>query len=204
MFGGAAIALAAGAYFHGPLQLGETYDRSVADVYRMVESTPLPPLFDKMVYNQRGGTVTRGGEPQKSMVWYFHARGQQIGKYTVTLAESGPDKTRVTTRFEMAENADQVMGKGIAIHGSDQFKVIGRAAMDEQIDARLDKRPYDSAKISEAMAGYIATNMGQVERGVSQSMDQAAEQFRKADAEAAYQHAQAENRRLRSDEPTVK
>ncbi|MEG3180554.1 hypothetical protein [Sphingomonas sp. LT1P40] len=205
MFGGVATAAAAGIYFHGPLQSsGETYDRPLAETYRIVEATPLPSLFDKMVTGTRDESVTRGGEPQKSMVWYFHAKGQQIGKYTVEVAPAGDKQTRVKTSFEMADNAEKVMGKGFAIHGSDQFAVIGHASMNEQIDSRLDGRAFDTAKISHAMTAYIAANLSGIQGQALESFDQASAQFKEADAERAYSKAQADNARFKPGEPMVR
>lgn len=204
MFGGVAIALAAGAYFHGPVKGGQTYDRSPAEVYRIVEATPLPSMFDKMVYNQRGGAVTRDGEPEKSMIWYFHANGKQVAKYTVGIASAGADKTRVTTDFEMSDGAEQVLSKGFALSGADQYKVIGRVSMNEQIDSRLDKRPFDSGKIAEAMSAYVLTNMNKIQGQAIESMDKAATEFRKLDAQHDYQRAQAENRKYKPGEPMVR
>ncbi|WP_423603895.1 hypothetical protein [Sphingomonas sp. MS122] len=201
MFGGAAVALAAGAYFHGPLKTGETYDRPAHEVYRVVESTPLPSLFDKMVYNQRGGAVTRGGEPEKSMIWYFHANGLQVAKYTVNIIPVSEGKTRVQTSFEMSDDAEKALGKGFAIQGADQYKVIGRVSMNEQIDSRLDKRSFDTAKVSEAMSAYILVNMKKVQGEALESMDKAAEQFKKMDEERAYQDAQENNRKYKAGEP---
>lgn len=201
MFGGAAIALATGAYFHGPLKSGETYNRSPTEVYRIVESSPLPSLFDKMVYNQRGGAVTRGGEPEKSMIWYFHANGKQVAKYTVTMAPSGTGKTRVTTNFEMSDDAETALSKGSLVSGADQYKVIGRVSMNEQIDARLDKRPFDSGKIAEAMSAYVLTNMNKIQGQALESMDKAAEGFKKRDD---YNRGQAENRKYKPGEPMVR
>lgn len=204
MFGGAAIALATGAYFHGPLKMGETYNRSPIEVYRIVESSPLPSMFDKMVYNQRGGAVTRGGEPEKSMIWYFHANGKQVAKYTVNISPSGAEKTRVSTSFEMSDDAEKVLGQGIAISGADQYKVIGRVSMNEQIDSRLDKRPFDSGKIADAMSAYVLTNMNKIQGRALESMDKAAGEFKKMDAERDYQRAQAENRKYKPGEPMVR
>jgi len=199
MFGGAAIALATGAYFHGPLKMGETYNRSPIEVYRAVESSPLPSMFSKMVYNQRGGAVTRGGEPEKSMIWYFHANGKQVAKYTVEIAPSGANKTRVSTSFEMSDGAEKALGKGFAISGADQYKVIGRVSMDEQIDSRLDKRAFDYAKISDAMSAYVLTNMNKIQGEAMRSMDEAAESFKKMDADRAYSDKQYENRKYQRD-----
>ena len=204
MFGGAAIALATGAYFHGPLKMGETYNRPPLEVYRIVESSPLPSMFSKMVYNQRGGAVTRGGEPEKSMIWYFHANGKQVAKYTVEIAPSGANKTRVSTSFEMSDGAENALGKGIAISGADQYKVIGRVSMNEQIDSRLDKRAFDTGKISEAMSAYVLTNMNKIQGQALESMDKAATEFKKMDAERDYQRAQAENRKYKPGEPMVR
>ncbi len=204
MFGGVAAALAAGVYFHGPLKGGETYDRPAMEVYRIVESSPLPSAFDKMVYRQRGGSVTRGGVPEKSMVWYFHANGVQVAKYAVDIIPSGDKKTRVSTRFEMSDAAEKALGKGFAIAGADQYAVIGRASMDEQIDARLDGRDFDYAKISEAMSGYMVANMGKIQGEAIKSMDEAAASFKKADERRAYGQAQAENMKYKPGEPMVK
>lgn len=204
MFGGAAVALAAGAYFHGPLKTGETYARSPDEVYRMVESSPLPSMFSKMVYNQRGGAVTRGGEPGKSMIWYFHANGMQVAKYTVNITPSGADKTRVQTSFVMSDDAEKALGKGFAISGADQYKVIGRVSMNEQIDSRLDKRPFDFAKINEAMSAYVLANMNKIQGEALESMDKAAAEFKKMDEERDYRKAQAENRKYKPGEPMVR
>lgn len=201
MFGGAAVALAAGAYFHGPLRTGETYDRPAGEVYRVVESTPLPSLFDKMVYNQRNGAVTRGGEPGKSMIWYFHANGLQVAKYTVNIIPVNDGKTRIQTSFDMSDDAEKALGKGFAIKGADQYRVIGRVSMNEQIDSRLDKRPFDTGKVSEAMSAYIMTNMNKIQGEALESMDKAAERFKKMDEERAYRDAQAENRKYKAGEP---
>jgi len=204
MFGGAAIALATGAYFHGPLKTGETYNRSPTEVYRIVEASSLPSMFDKMVYNQRGGAVTRGGVPEKSMIWYFHANGKQVAKYTVNISPSGASKTRVQTSFEMSDGAESALGKGFAISGADQYAVIGRVSMNEQIDSRLDKRPFDSGKISEAMSAYVLTNMNKIQGEAMESMDKAATEFRKIDAQRDYQRAQSENRKYKPGEPMVR
>lgn len=204
MFGGAAAALAAGAYFHGPLRSGETYQRPANEVYRIVETSPLPSLFDKMVYNQRGGAVTRGGEPERSMIWFFHANGVQVAKYTVSIAPSGDKASRVSTSFEMSDDADKALGKGFAIKGADQYEVVGRAAMNEQIDARLDGRDFDYAKINEAMAGYMMANMGKIQGEALKSMDEAAASFKKADEQRAYSKAQADNRKYKPGEPMVR
>ena len=199
MFGGAAIALATGAYFHGPLKTGETYNRTPFEVYRAVESSPLPSLFSKMVYNQRGGAVTRGGEPEKSMIWYFHANGKQVAKYTVNIAASGADKTRVSTRFEMSDDAEKALGKGFAISGADQYAVIGRVSMNEQIDSRLDKRPFDSGKIADAMSAYVLTNMNKIQGEAMESMDKAATEFKKMEANGAYRDKQYDNYKYQRD-----
>ena len=204
MFGGAAIALATGAYFHGPLKSGETYNRPASEVYRIVEASPLPSMFDKMVYNQRGGAVTRGGEPGKSMIWYFHANGKQVAKYTVSLSAASAEKTRVSTSFEMSDDAEKALGKGFAISGADQYKVIGRVSMNEQIDSRLDKRPFDSGKISEAMSAYVLTNMNKIQGEALESMDKVAGEMKKIDAQRDYQRAQAENRKYKPGEPMVR
>lgn len=161
MFGGAAAALMTGVYFHGPMKTGETYDRPAAEVYHIVEGTPLPALFDKMVYGQHGGSVTRGGEPDRSMVWYFHANGAQVATYTVAISPSGPS-TRVSTRFEMSPAAGDALGKGFAVSGADRYEVVGRAAMDEQIDARLDGRSFDHARITDAVASYMMASIGNI------------------------------------------
>jgi hypothetical protein len=204
MFGGVAAALAAGVYFHGPLKGGETYDKPAAEVYRIVESSPLPSAFDKMVYNQRGGSVTRGGTPEKSMIWHFHANGVQVAKYTVDIASAGEKKARISTSFEMTDAAEKALGKGFAIKGADQYEVIGRASMDEQIDARLDGREFDYARISDAMSGSMVANMGKIQGEAIKSMDEAAASFKKSDEQRAYSKAQADNAKFKAGEPMVR
>ena len=50
--------------------------------------------------------------------------------------------------------------------------------MVEQIDAKLENRPYDNAKIAGAMAIGMAANMGKM----ADQMDEAAARFREQDA----------------------
>lgn len=197
MCGGAAAALMTGVYFHGPLAGGETYDRPATEVYRIVEASPLPALFDRMVYGQQRGSVTRGGEPDRSMVWYFHANGAQVARYTVALYPSGP-KTRVSTRFEMTDAARQALRNGVAIQGADQYEAVGRAAMDEQIDARLAGRKFDHARIARAMAGVTTADIGKARGEAPRSIDEAPARFSRRDETRMHRAAPAE---IPSDRP---
>ncbi len=182
----AAPALAAGGiYLHDPSSAGETYPLSVADVEYTLGAMSLPDYVENTLGTLPGGNSTRTVVPGKSVTYYFHARGGDAGKFTAELSAVDATHTRVTTSMTMNGGADELMKTKYLPVGK-EFGVVGRDTMREQIDARLERRPFDKEVTKKAMAGFAVANMGAMMKSTNDVMDDVAKMQENRTVEPAF------------------
>lgn len=173
MVGGVPAAIAGGVYFHGPLATGETYARPATEVAQVLENLRLPGAVTGMVDTLPNGAYTRDVVPGKSVTYFFHARGGQAAKFVATYAAVDATHTRVSTSMILSPDAEALL-KTKFMPQAKQFAAVGEAAIREQIDARLEDREFDKAVVTQAMAGYVMGNIGEIQRSASAAADEAA------------------------------
>lgn len=165
--------VAGGMYFHGPLKTGETYARPAADVAYTLETMSLPQYVDGSIDRLPSGSSRREVVPGKSVTYYFFSRGGQAAKFVAEIHPVDEGHTRVSTYMTMSDDADKLM-KTKFMPMAKEFKVVGAAAMNEQIDSRLEKRAFDKDIVKRAMAGFAMANMGEIQQSVGEAMTEAA------------------------------
>lgn len=173
MVGGVPAVIAGGVYFHGPLATGETYARPVAEVAQVLENLQLPGAVTGMIENVPGGAYTRDVVPGKSVTYFFHARGGQAARFVATYAAVDASHTRVSTSMTMSSDAETLL-KTKFMPQAKQFAAVGEVAMREQIDSRLERRDFDKQVVTQAMAGYVMGNIGEIQRSASAAAEEAA------------------------------
>lgn len=170
----AAPALAAGGlYLHGPSTAAETYPRAIADVEYTLGAMSLPDYVENTLGTLPDGNSTRTVVPGKSVTYYFRARGGDAGKFTAEISAVDATHTRVTTSMTMNGDADELMKTKYLPVGK-EFGVVGRDTMREQIDARLEMRPFNKDVTKKAMAGFAVANMGAMMNSTNEVMDDVA------------------------------
>lgn len=164
-----------GLYMHGPIGGGEVYPLPAAEALQRVQSVELPGRVEGMLYEagRGGGVVERAVVPGKSVIFTFKVQGKTVGSYTVTADPVDAASSRIGMDFVMAPDAEENM-KGVMMPMAKQFAVVGKAMVDESVDAALDGRPYDKRIDRNAMMEYTAANPGEIMKGASDAMDAAA------------------------------
>ncbi len=200
---GAAAIIAGGVYLHGPLRNGETYDRSIDDAYETVRAMPLPPLFARMVENVPGGDVRMEYADRQSISWHFTAKGREGAVFRVEFAPvETPGKVYVSTSYEnLDESALLYDGSDRLMSDPELFEQMARVSLREQVDARLERRPFDKKLTQDVLAGWTMKNMGNIQREVGAQMNEVADTFKQADEEARLSRQRAEAARFSSAKP---
>lgn len=166
----APVALAGGAYLHGPIQRGTVYAKPASEVVATLESMTLPTYFGTALSTVDGGS-TRMTVPGESVIYLFQARGGQAAKFVVTYKPVDAGHTRVATRMVLGDEAERLLKTEI-MPGPEEFVTVGTAAMNEQIDARLSGRPVNEDVAKRAMMQFAVAHMGDIQKGVAAKMDE--------------------------------
>lgn len=183
--------LGGGIYLHGPLRTGEIYDHSAESAYKTISAMPLPNLFDRMVAQMPGSKFTKERIPGKSVIWHFNAKGKEVARFTADILPAQNGKARVATHFAMSADAARILNnEDSEFEVAKAFEVVGRVAMTEQVDSKLEKRPFEDEKVGMAMTMVVGMNMGRIQRTALRRMDEAAddmEQSQKANRQLEQQ-----------------
>ena len=169
-------AVAGGAYWHGPIVWGTVYAKPSAEVASALETMALPTFFGKTFGGEANGS--RMSIPGQSMVYLFNARGAQAAKFVVDITPTDATHTRVSTRMEMSPGADKLFNNDF-VSGSDEFEMVGTAAMNEKIDSLLSGRPYNEDVLKQAMMRFAMAHIGDIHKGVADTLN---ESIKAADA----------------------
>jgi len=184
MMGSAPVVVAGGLFLHGPLKTSETYARPAAEAAWVLETLQVPQAVTGMLSTVPNATTTREFIPGKSISWSFYARGGQVARFVAEMTPIDATHTRISSSFKMMGDAEKLMQTEY-MPMAKQFSVVGRVALQEQLDSKMEKRAFDKEIVTKAMAGYAIANMGEIQQSVSASLDKAAEKFKEHDRDRA-------------------
>ena len=178
---------------------GKDYPIAAKDVTAKLLSTK-PPMFvfggtasDIMVTQGDGGAVR----------WTVLKGGTQVMRLVATVAANGDNASRVSVAIEPPNNDTSSQ---IARNMADNPAIVKlyKAAMAEQIDAKLNNRAFDSSAIQGQMMAAAMASMPKI----ANSMDEAAKrsrefegQMRQSERDAAYAREQRAALNGYSNEP---
>lgn len=168
----APMAIAGGIYWHGPLKSGATFARPATEVSYVLETMALPEAVEGSFGGTPSVSSRRETVPGKSVTYYFFARGAQAAKFVAEIDPVDEGHTRVSTRMTMSDDAEKLM-KVQFMPMAQQFKIVGAAAMNEQIASRLERRPFNKDIVTKAMMGFAVANIGTIQRGAAEAMNEA-------------------------------
>lgn len=203
LLAGIAAIVAGGVYLHGPLRNGETYDRTIDEAYESVRNMAMPRQFGRMVENVPGGSVKMDYADRQSIVWRFTAKGKDAALFRVDFTPvDEPGKVYVTTSYEPLENASLLFDSSDSLMSDPAlFDQMARVSMREQVDSRLERRPFNTKLTQDVMAGWAMKNMGNIQQEVGTRMNEAAKSFEDMDEEAKLSKQRAESAKFSSAKP---
>lgn len=161
---GAAAALglggmvAAGSMSDGGGGEGEVYARPIGQVQAELAAMPMSPEVAR-AYRKSFGDRMEVRQESGAVVWRFSAQGREVARFTATLTEEGPERTRVSVDYT----------PGALLKGDDgdllAHPVVAHAAeltMAEQIDSTFEGRSFDEARVKAAVTAYAAMHPDEV------------------------------------------
>lgn len=203
LFAGIAAIVAGGVYLHGPLRDGETYDRSIDEAYESVRNMPMPKTFSRIVDRVPGGSIRRDFVDRQSITWTFMAKGKEgsVFKVEFTPVET-PGQVYVSTSYTALDHANLLYDGSDPLMGDpDLFDKLARVALREQVDSRLERRPYNNKPAADVMAAWTVKNINKIQQGVAQQMNEVSQTFSEMDEQTRQMKSAAEARKFSSGKP---
>ena len=148
-----------GVWYSGALNGGEFYPIAPTEVAHQLALMPMPSDVeaaldaDDMI---RLRTTRKGNEEVR---WDVLLNGVPIAKFTAEL-EAAEGGTNVTVDFELSDSSlGQAAGKETPL-STELVQTLAEIALAEQVDATLEKRPFDTERVANGAATWIAMNPG--------------------------------------------
>lgn len=174
-----------GMYVHGDLSGGQIYNVGLHDAYLRAQNVQVDASTMNIAGNYKPDKELYADEGVK---WNYKIDGQAVGKLAATMREASGGRTRVWVSFEEGDGEATPAVQRLRT----ELKQLGSVVMGEKIGAAIDNRPVDKGVINAAMSAYVMAHTQDMFAGVSESMNKAAEDFKKDDADTAYRHAQTQ------------
>ncbi len=174
-----------GMYVHGDLSGGRIYNVRLHDAYLRAQNVHIGSGTMNVADNYQPDKELYADEAVK---WAYRVDGEAVGKLAATLREASGGRTRVWVSFEPGDGQATPAVQRLRT----ELKQLGTVVMGEQLGAAIDRRPVDKGVIQAASAAYLTAHTQDVFQGVSEKMNEAANDFHKQDADDAYRHAQSE------------
>jgi hypothetical protein len=153
---------------------GKIYPRPAADVRAAILATDLPfPMQGSRHAAVRARPMPDGGI-ELALV---DEDGRPQMRFLAGITDLGNAKTRIVLSFAGAGAAYAAVDKGMAEHP--EIEALYLKTMREQVDAELERRPFNNFSIGPEIAIAFAANAG----SISRQMQAAGDEFRRRDRE---------------------
>lgn len=176
-------AVAGGLYASDALTRGEVYPLSYDQAFAELSSMPLPAEVTQMSVRSVGSQVEVRTEGSV-IAWHFMADGRETGRFTATLSPEGEGKTRVIVDFVSGSHKPEGM---LRISDTALMRKLAAAALAEQVDSQLERRPFEQSGFMQRAAEHLQNNPEQLKEygeAVGQTMNDLYSQARE-NAEAS-------------------
>ncbi|ANY18902.1 hypothetical protein A6F68_00367 [Tsuneonella dongtanensis] len=156
-------------YMTGSFGSGEYYEISPAQVSSDLAGMQIPAEFSEKSAGVRIEAISADNE---QVHWELSMDGGPVADVYAHLDPSGSG-TRVSIDFAMRDGEGTERLDRMLPMGSEFFADMAELALTEQIDATLDRRPFDKDKFAGALVGYAAANPGKIVKFQQNVQDQA-------------------------------
>ena len=147
-------AVAGGLYASDALTRGEVYDLSYDQAFAELSTMPLPTEVTQLSARSAGSRVevrTQGSV----IAWRFLDDGRENGRFTATLSRESDAQTRVIVDFVLGSDAPEGV---LRISDTALMRKLAAAAMAEQVDSRLEGRPFEQSGFMQRAAEHLQNN----------------------------------------------
>jgi hypothetical protein len=153
---------------------GGVYAVPVGEARKVLADTGLPPL----VFGSDEPEVAVRADGPSRIVWILHRDGAEMMRYVASLSPDGDASTRISLDL-VGATAGPFRGTAERLAQNGTIRRLYLVAMEEQIAAALEDRPFNRAAILPATAAATAANIGRL----SADLDRIAEADRRRERE---------------------
>jgi hypothetical protein len=146
-----------GLYAGGALSPGEVYDLPVADARSRLTSMPMPPMLRESTVGSDAAAVTMDAGVE-SVSWRISSRPDYSAVFTAHLSPEGAG-TRVAVTYEVHTSDSSFADPMLSTRF---MRGAAESVFREQVDARLEGRPFDLLAAMDAFAREAAADPDQV------------------------------------------
>lgn len=146
------------------------YPVAIGDARRILAMTGQPPF----VFGSRPPRFRLVEQSPTRFVWAISQNGAEMMRFTADLSAAGGGSTRVALNLVGSGNVEARLAEKPSV------RRLYLAAMQEQIGADLESRPFQMSAIYPEMTAATIANIGEI----SDQMDRAAVEYRRRDREA--------------------
>ena len=163
---------------------GKVYPKPIAHMHEVLEEIDdVPPVF-----GGAGPDVSMESGDLSRVEWILALDGSEVMRFVATLKPEGERKTRMMLDLRGVTTG----GHGNVedrLESHPEVRKLYLVAMTEQIEAKLEERPFDITRTYGALALATAANIGTIARGMdaagAASKKHNAENIRRASAEGS-------------------
>lgn len=138
---------------------GEVYDMSSAQARAELSAAPFPSEMQTAYGKTLGRHVEVEQGPDGSVVWRFTQQGYELARFTAVLTDEGSDKTRISVAFKpsaLMKEKEELLFNPLVANAAETM-------LAEHVDAALERRPFDEARVKAAVTAYAAMHPDEVE-----------------------------------------
>ena len=139
------------------------------EAYRRLSTHELPDL----VYSKQCGIlihVTPEGLPEREVTWRVTSSGQEVAQFTAVLTPISETQTKVDIKLP-ADPAGGEIYDGSKFYRRPAFNQPLRPAVEEQVAAILEGRPYDVKRVGPGKDSVCHVQRGGLESGLRFRVD---------------------------------
>lgn len=149
-----ATAAAGGLYASDALTRGEVYDLPFEQVHGELAAMPLPDDVTQVSAAGVGRDIEVHPD-QAAINWVFLSNGEQTARFTATLSREGERRTRVVVDYVAGPALPDEMFR---ISDTTLMRKLAAAALAEQVDSRLERRPFERSGFMTRAAEHLQNN----------------------------------------------
>jgi len=145
------------------------YDVSMQEAYQRLVSNQLADL----VYHRQCGIlihVRPTGIDGEQVTWFVKSSGEEVVRFTAMLTAVGENQTKVEIKIPSDPAGGEVYD-GAKFYRRPAFNQPLRPAVEEQVAAILENRPFDMARMGAGQDSVCNVQRGGLESGLHFSVD---------------------------------
>ncbi len=163
--GTAVVAMGTAVYVVAPYENGQVYSLPEAEVYQRLIDMEMPPELKNTIHDSPGADLDVEARPGEGIHYTLRQNGTMALRMIARITPESATSTRVKVDFEIGDivtlERDRPGSAAREIKALESDPIIQgvvRIALQEQVSATLEGRPYSKEKVQREAMVFVTTN----------------------------------------------